>query len=285
MRHAAVIGAGLIGSRLDQGPPGRRPAADPCRRLCRGRRPSRWPPSPSPTPGGGAAAAAAWACPVFADAGGPAWRRFGPRWSACACPPPSRPSCCPETAVAGRRSGPPGGGGGKAAGALGGSGPGHRRGLRGRRHPAAGELSPAATPTSTRGCGQRFMSDRPGPQRHHPLCQGAAAQWRPRPGPDPLPVRPARSTGRPWPARHDAWPDDPTVSAFLLLPALCPEVFLIGLDERRFTHFEVDIIDAERPLPDRLATTGACAAAPWPTTPDSRRAGALVEVESSRQRL
>jgi predicted dehydrogenase len=45
-------------------------------------------------------------------------------------------------------------------------------------------------------------------------------------------------------ARHDAWPDDPTVSAFLRCPR-CPEVFLIGLDERRFTHFEVDIIDAD----------------------------------------
>lgn len=41
--------------------------------------------------------------------------------------------------------------------------------------------------------------------------------------------------------KHDHWPDDPTVSAFLQFER-CPEVFLQALDERCFTLFEADIV-------------------------------------------
>lgn len=41
--------------------------------------------------------------------------------------------------------------------------------------------------------------------------------------------------------RFDFWPDDPTVSAYLRFEG-CPEFFLQGLDERRFTFFEADIV-------------------------------------------
>jgi predicted dehydrogenase len=44
--------------------------------------------------------------------------------------------------------------------------------------------------------------------------------------------------------RHDHWPDDPSVSAFLEFER-CTEVFLQALDERAFTFFEVDIVAAE----------------------------------------
>ncbi len=42
-------------------------------------------------------------------------------------------------------------------------------------------------------------------------------------------------------AKHDHWPDDPTISAFLRFER-CPEVYLQALDERCFTLFEADII-------------------------------------------
>jgi predicted dehydrogenase len=41
--------------------------------------------------------------------------------------------------------------------------------------------------------------------------------------------------------KFDFWPDDPSVSAFLRFER-CPEVWLQALDERCFTHFEVDIV-------------------------------------------
>lgn len=41
--------------------------------------------------------------------------------------------------------------------------------------------------------------------------------------------------------RADHWPDDPTVSAYLVLER-CPALFLQGLDERCFTLFEVEIV-------------------------------------------
>jgi predicted dehydrogenase len=44
--------------------------------------------------------------------------------------------------------------------------------------------------------------------------------------------------------KHDFWSDDATVSAFLQFDR-CPEVFLQGLDERCFTLFEVDIVGAD----------------------------------------
>ena len=44
-------------------------------------------------------------------------------------------------------------------------------------------------------------------------------------------------------SKHDYWSDDPTVSALLRFER-CPEVYLLSLDERCFTLFEVDIIAA-----------------------------------------
>lgn len=41
-------------------------------------------------------------------------------------------------------------------------------------------------------------------------------------------------------ARQDHAPDDPTVASFLTCET-CPSIFLIPLDERCYTHFEVDI--------------------------------------------
>lgn len=41
-------------------------------------------------------------------------------------------------------------------------------------------------------------------------------------------------------SRADHTPDDPSISAFLSA-RLCPQVFLVGLDQRQFTQFEVDV--------------------------------------------
>jgi predicted dehydrogenase len=46
---------------------------------------------------------------------------------------------------------------------------------------------------------------------------------------------------RPLSVKFDFWADDPSVSAFLRFER-CPEVSLQALDERCFTHFEVDIV-------------------------------------------
>lgn len=54
--------------------------------------------------------------------------------------------------------------------------------------------------------------------------------------------------------KNDFWPDDPTVSAFLRFDR-CPEVFLQALDERCFTLFETDIVtDSERIVLDQDGT-------------------------------
>jgi predicted dehydrogenase len=60
--------------------------------------------------------------------------------------------------------------------------------------------------------------------------------------------------GRPLISKHDHWPDDPTVSALLRFER-CPEVYLLSMDERCFTLFEVDIIGAaSRVIVDRDGT-------------------------------